>query len=65
LGPRADLQIDPDLDTDTAAAVLLSLIDGSKALSIRAPNLDAKRRAKVLEQMITRFLSPPGCASNA
>lgn len=53
-------RIDPDLDTDTAAAVLLSLIDGSKALSIRAPRLDEKRRSKVLRQMITRFLSPPG-----
>jgi len=56
-------QIDSGLDTDTAAAVLLSLIDGSKALSIRAPNLDKKRRSKVLEQMITRFLSPPGGAA--
>lgn len=58
-------QIDPGLDTDTAAAVLISLIDGSKALSIRAPNLGRKRRSKVLEQMITRFLSPPcGTASD-
>lgn len=52
-------QIDSGLDTDTAAAVLLSLIDGSKALSIRAPDLDERRRSKVLEQMVTRFLSPP------
>jgi len=57
---QAGGQIDPHLDTDTAAAVLLSIIDSSKALSIRVPSLDAKRRAKVIEQMITRFLSPSG-----
>jgi TetR/AcrR family transcriptional regulator, repressor for uid operon len=57
---QASGQIDPHLDTDTAAAVLLSIIDSSKALSIRVPRLDAKKRAKVVSQMITRFLSPPG-----
>ncbi|HTO72157.1 MAG TPA: TetR/AcrR family transcriptional regulator [Myxococcota bacterium] len=58
-------QIDPDLDTDTAAAVLISIIDASKALSIRAPNLNRKRRSKALERLITRFLSPPSEAENA
>ena len=51
--------IDPDLDVDTTAAVLISLIDARKALSIRAPELDTDRSSKVLETMITRFLSPP------
>jgi AcrR family transcriptional regulator len=51
-------QIDPDLDTDMAAAVLISVIDGTKTLLIRDPKLDAKRSAKVLATMITRFLSP-------
>ncbi len=51
-------QIDPDLDTDMAAAVLISVIDGTKTLLIRDPKLDAKKSAKVLEAMITRFLSP-------
>jgi TetR/AcrR family transcriptional repressor of uid operon len=59
---QASGQIDPQLDTETTAAVLLSIIDSSKALAARAPTLDAKRRAKVVEQMITRFLSPPGGA---
>ncbi|WP_158915148.1 TetR/AcrR family transcriptional regulator [Caulobacter sp. S45] len=57
---QASGQIDAGLDADTAAAVLLSLIDSSKTLSIRVPNLDPKKRSKALEQLITRFLSPPG-----
>ena len=52
-------QIDPDLDTDTASALLISLIDSSKTLLIRTPTLDPKRSADILETMITRFLSPP------
>ena len=52
-------QIDPDLDTDTASALLISLIDSSKTLLIRSPTVDPKRTADVLETMITRFLSPP------
>ena len=51
--------IDPDLDVDSTAAVLISLIDARKALSIRAPELDTDKSSKVLETMITRFLSPP------
>jgi TetR/AcrR family transcriptional repressor of uid operon len=57
---QASGQIDADLDTDTAAAVLLSLIDSSKTLSIRAPHLNPEKRSKALEQLITRFLSPSG-----
>ena len=53
-------QIDPNLDTESAAAVLISIIDASKALSIRAPNLDPERRSKALKRLITRFLSPRG-----
>lgn len=52
--------IDPNLDTETAATVLLSIIDSCKTLSIRNPDLDPARSAKVLETMITRFLSPRG-----
>jgi TetR/AcrR family transcriptional repressor of uid operon len=53
-------RVDPNLDTESAAAILISIIDASKALSIRAPNLDRVRRSKALERLITRFLSPPG-----
>jgi AcrR family transcriptional regulator len=52
-------QIDPDLDADMAAAILISLIDSCKTLLIREPDIDAKRSAAALDIMITRFLSPP------
>lgn len=51
-------QIDPDLDADMAAALLISMIDSSKTLLIRDPALDPKRSADVLDTMITRFLRP-------
>jgi TetR/AcrR family transcriptional repressor of uid operon len=57
---QAHGQIDPDLDADMAAALLISLIDSSKTLLIRAPAIDPKRSAEVLDRMVTRFLSPPG-----
>jgi TetR/AcrR family transcriptional regulator, repressor for uid operon len=60
---QAHGQIDPDLDADMAAALLISLIDSAKTLQIRAPNIDPKGSAAVLEKMITRFLSPPAGAS--
>ena len=56
-------QIDPDLDVDTAAALLISMIDSSKTLLIRTPAIDLKCSSDVLDRMITRFLSPPGGAS--
>jgi TetR/AcrR family transcriptional regulator, repressor for uid operon len=54
---QAHGQIDPDLDADVAAAMLISMIDSSKTLLIRAPTIDPKRSADVLDKMITRFLS--------
>ena len=58
-------QIDPDLDAGTASAVLISIIDSSKTLLIRAPTIDLKRSADVFDRIITRFLSPPVGASGA
>lgn len=56
---QANGRIDTALDADTAAALLISLIDSGKTLQIRAPDLDEARGAAVFGQMITRFLSPP------
>jgi TetR/AcrR family transcriptional repressor of uid operon len=56
-------QIDPDLDADMASALLISMIDSSKTLLIRAPTIDPRRSADVLDKMITRFLSPASGAS--
>jgi AcrR family transcriptional regulator len=58
-------QVDPDLDADVAAAMLISMIDSSKTLLIRAPTIDPIRSADVLEKMIGRFLSPPAGASGS
>lgn len=62
---QARSQIDPDLDADVAAAMLISMIDSSKTLLIRTPTIDPKRSADVLDKMITQFLSPPGPASGS
>jgi AcrR family transcriptional regulator len=62
---QAHGQIDPELDADMASAMLISLIDSSKTLLIRAPTLDDKRSADALDKMITRFLSPPVRASGS
>jgi TetR/AcrR family transcriptional regulator, repressor for uid operon len=52
-------EIDPQLDAETTAAFLIGIIDSNKTVAIREPKLSAKKSAKVLETMITRFLSPP------
>jgi AcrR family transcriptional regulator len=62
---QAHGQIDPDLDADMASALLISMIDSSKTLLIRAPTIDPKRSADILNKMITRFLNPPGGASGS
>jgi TetR/AcrR family transcriptional repressor of uid operon len=52
-------QIDPGLDPDAAAATLLSIIDGTKALAARDQKFDVKKIIGHLKILITRFLSPP------
>ena len=58
-------RIDPDLDADMASALLITMIDSSKTLLIRAPTIDPKRSADVLDKMITRFLAPPAGVSGS
>lgn len=50
-------EVDPELDTDVAAAILLSVGDGVKSLGVRDPRLDLKKAFALLERMILRFLS--------
>jgi TetR/AcrR family transcriptional regulator, repressor for uid operon len=52
-------QIDPSLEPDLTAAILISVFDGLKTLSIRDPKIDAKKSTKLLTTLITRFLTPP------
>lgn len=53
-------QIDPDLDVETAAAILISMIDGCKALGVRHPDLDRDKSSSVFRSLITKLLNPPG-----
>lgn len=38
-------RMDPDLDPDATANILIALIDGSRAMPIRNPKLDIKQSA--------------------
>ena len=40
------------------ASLLISMIDGSRTLSLRDPKLDVKEATKALETMIVRYLAP-------
>ena len=53
-------EIDPGLDPEIAAALLMSVIDGSKTLGIRAPDLDPEQTIALLKLLIARFLAPTG-----
>jgi TetR/AcrR family transcriptional repressor of uid operon len=50
-------RIDPALDVDTAAALLISLIDACKTLQVRDPEIDPERSAATLGLMVRRFLA--------
>ncbi|SED48821.1 transcriptional repressor [Rhizobiales bacterium GAS188] len=52
-------EIDPNLDAEAAAAILISVIDGSKTLSVRDPKFDMVKSVELLKTLITRFLAPP------
>ena len=51
--------IDPTLDAETTAAVLLSVADGALTLSLRDPDQDMGRSIELLQTMLVRFLAPP------
>ncbi len=53
-------QVDPALDPDLAAALLMSLLDGARALPIRSPGLDQRQVTALLQTVIRRLLTPPG-----
>jgi AcrR family transcriptional regulator len=52
-------QIDPALDANLAAGMLLSVMDGMRTLLIRDPDSDISRSLEMLQTLIARFLSPP------
>ncbi|MHA4837700.1 TetR/AcrR family transcriptional regulator [Sphingopyxis sp. MSC1_008] len=51
--------IDPGLDRNITASLIISIIDGSKTLCLRDPKLDVKQATKALQTMIIRYLAPP------
>jgi TetR/AcrR family transcriptional repressor of uid operon len=58
-GGQARGQVDGALDAEMTAAVLLSVIDGAKTISIRDPKLDMPKGVELLRILVTRFLTPP------
>jgi AcrR family transcriptional regulator len=50
--------IDRTLDPDLAASILISAIDGTKAMNIRDPKLNKEAASEHLAMLITRFLAP-------
>jgi hypothetical protein len=50
--------IDRTLDPDLAASVLISAIDGAKAMAIRDPKLSKEGATEHLKTLIVRFLKP-------
>lgn len=54
--------IDPALDRNMTASIIISIIDGSKTLCLRDPELDAEQATKALQTMISRYLAPPSDA---
>jgi TetR/AcrR family transcriptional repressor of uid operon len=52
-------RVDPELDPEATANILIAIIDGSRAMPIRNPKLDIKQSAAHLKTLLVRFLSPP------
>ncbi|HWT51818.1 MAG TPA: TetR/AcrR family transcriptional regulator [Caulobacter sp.] len=56
---QADGKVDPTLDPELAASILLVVVvDGMMALTIRQPDLIRDELAAMMGQMVRRFLSP-------
>ena len=58
-------RVDPELDPEATANILIALIDGSRAMPIRNPKLDIKQSVAHLRTMLVRFLRPPEAESTA
>lgn len=53
-------EVDPSLDADLVAAILMSVVDGSRIQAVRDPKLDKGKTMDLLKTMIARFLAPQG-----
>lgn len=52
-------RIDPLFDAKMAASVLIGMVDGLKATTIRDPSLDRVGLIELRRTLIARFLAPP------
>jgi AcrR family transcriptional regulator len=52
-------QVDPTLDPDLTAAILMGVIDGTKVAAIRDPSLNLTRTLPLVKTLISRFLTSP------
>ena len=52
-------EIDPALDPETTAAVLISLMDGARALALRDREIDPHQAAAVYDLLIRRSVGRP------
>lgn len=53
-------QVRSPLDTDTAAIILIGLIDGTKSMTLRTPSLDRQKIISMLHEMVANLLAPRG-----
>ncbi len=51
-------QVDPSLDPELTAAVLMGVVDCTKSMAIRDPKLDMKKAGDLLQTMLLRLLTP-------
>lgn len=58
-------RVDPGLDPEATANILIALVDGSRAMPIRNPKLDIKQSVAHLRTMLERFLSPTAVQGTA
>lgn len=60
---QSDRKIDPTLDPELAASILIAVvIDGMKGLLIREPDLPCDEACAMIHLLVTRFLMPQGTA---
>jgi TetR/AcrR family transcriptional repressor of uid operon len=52
-------EIDPTIDPEQVAPVLISILDGSKTLVLRNPHVHPEDHVKVLRNLTRRFLAMP------
>jgi len=57
-------QIDLTLDPDVATSILVSFVDGAKAMMIRDPDLNPAKSIEMLKTAISRFLRAPAVANS-